>query len=516
MILKKYKIEFLDKIAALSAIIMFICSYLYMYIALPLNPDTTGTYIVGISNESSISFQLNMSSGRWFRAIIEVLLQKIQYETIIPFFIFIFLVIIAGIFAIFLRRYFCFQNIISCIFISATVLVAPAYVELFSFYHDAFFHGVAIIMLMISLHNIKENKYFQTILFLSFAVGIYQGYIFVFASIYLIKLLQDSIFERKNSKNITLDIIKMVVVLCISVIIYYVIHKLFCIALSYNIKANEGRFNMHGIDIITILGSIIKAYGMIAILPVKNYAGINTTIVAKVILIILYIYCIIKFIFIEKTSKNRILNLSILLLLPLFMNGIAFIPSNTTIRMTQGLDTILILIAVIFDYNLQSSISNEKIRKFIMNSTKVVALCFVVLMIHMCYYANGTAYISKLVSDGTKSYVQEMVTQIKNIEGYNKNTKVLFYGNIIRNNLFDYYAYTNDERFPLAMYENSLLSPWEYKEAINRYGAFKYKEASKEEIEKIVVTNEFKNMGIYPEKNGIKMINDIVVVKFSE
>lgn len=141
-------------------------------------------------------------------------------------------------------------------------------------------------------------------------------------------------------------------------------------------------------------------------------------------------------------------------------------------------------------------------------------MCFIVF--HGIYYANGFSYQSKLVSEATKSYTQELVSKIKNIDGYNKDVFIYFHGAINENNLFDYYVYNDNKTFPLAMERNSLLMPWEYEETINRYAAFKYNKANESQIEDIKNSTLFKEMSFYPNSNSIKKIGNIIVVKFSE
>ena len=42
------------------------------------------------------------------------------------------------------------------------------------------------------------------------------------------------------------------------------------------------------------------------------------------------------------------------------------------------------------------------------------------------------------------------------------------------------------------------------------------KTASKEEIEEIMKTDEYKSMGVYPAHTSVKMINGVAVVNFIE
>ena len=108
----------------------------------------------------------------------------------------------------------------------------------------------------------------------------------------------------------------------------------------------------------------------------------------------------------------------------------------------------------------------------------------------------------------------ELVSRIKSVDNYSPDYKVYFAGNISDENLKDYYSYYDNEVFPLAMPYNSLLFPCEYKETINRYGAYIYEEPDADDIKDIIQSDEFKTMSSYPNYNSIKVINNVVVVKF--
>ena len=251
---------------------------------------------------------------------------------------------------------------------------------------------------------------------------------------------------------------------------------------------------------------------MIFVLPFKNYAGLNTTFLMKIVYILsfsLIIYIVFRYLINNNYKSKSIALIILIIILPIFMNCVALVSQHIVIRMTIGLGIIYLFIAIFFDYSLKNINLNTYHYKSLIN------ILLIIVIAHMIYYVNGFVFMSKLVDNATKSFTDRLVTDIKSVSEYSNDKKVYFYGTINDNNLKDYFVYYDANVFPVDVPRNFLLFPWEYKEAINRLSAFNYEEPKIDEINRIINTDEFKNLKIYPNYGSIVDINGIIVVKFS-
>lgn len=506
-----------SKYSKVVSVIAFICSFLfsytYLFIALPLNSDTTGAYNVG--SKANLSHEWSIANGRWAKGILELIIEKLGYNNIVPFFLFIALLIACIYFIINLNLLFKFNNLIVSIFVSAVFFITPSFVSLFFYVNDLYAHIFAIILGGIIIKKcFSEQKWNTYVILLALMIGIYQSYICLICSIFIIYniyLVINGCYKNSEEKNYIFQFIKFLGFTLLSVLLYAIVN-LVCLKVFSVQSVLAGRFNFQ-YSFKSILLAIGKMYGMVLILPFKNYAGLNTTLLMKVLFTLSYVMILsCSIVLVTKISLKRYLYVILLIvLLPAAMNCITLASTHIIIQMTFGLGTIYLLIAIFADYMLKN-IEFKQIKEF---KSNLLVIMLSIIIVHMIYFANGYTYLSKIVSDSTKTFVIELVSNIKNKVGYTPNNKILFYGEINDNNLTDYYAYYDNDLFPIASPYNTLLYPWEYKETINRYGAYKYQEPSKEEIDKIIYTEQFKDMTLYPNEGSIMIINNIIVVKFS-
>lgn len=506
------KNKFNTIICVVTFSISFITSYLYMFVIMPLNSDTTGAYTIGSS--ANLSYKWSIANGRWTKGILEVIIEKLGYYNIVPFFLFILLFIVCLFFIYNLNLIFEFKNVFLNCFISATFFITPAFLSLFMFVNDLYAHILAIFLGAIIIKKcFKDNKWQYYVPLLTLMIGIYQSYICLMCSIFVIYniylILNNKITDRDMNDQIK-RIILFIILSVLSICIYFVIDKIILPVLSID-SVLGSRFG-YAFSIKSIIHSFVKMYGVLAILPFKNYGGINTTLLIKIALLICYVIVFIALVWFIRNSDRLKSAILILLFvsLPIAMNLILLASNHIVIQMTFGLGLVYLLLAVCFDY----FIENVKIN-YILKYKSIIIKCLLgIILLHMIYFANGYQYFSKITSDSTKAFVMQLVSRIKSAEGYDSNTRVYFAGNVTESNLQDYYSYFDNDVFPLAMPHNSLLFPWEYKEAFNRYGAFKYVEPTSDEVTYIKDTDVYRSMPYYPNDGSIKKINDVLVIKF--
>ena len=501
-------------IYSFACIITLLLSYFYLYIALPLNSDTTGTYAVGRNYYTYLSYKSSIETGRWAKGILELLIEKIGYHNVVPFFLYILLILVCTFFIINLNELFIFNNIIIGIFISSIFFITPAFVSLFTYYQDLYSHITAILLSSFILQKTFLQKNWKIYIpILIIIIGLYQAYFSLITTIYIIycihKLLNNSIDEKKMSQFIC-EFFSFLILTFISIVIYYVIFIFILKIFDLN-SIVSSRFGTN-FSIYNIIHSLLKMYGMIFVLPFKNYAGLNTTFLMKIVYILsfsLIIYIVFRYLINNNYKSKSIALIILIIILPIFMNCVALVSQHIVIRMTIGLGIIYLFIAIFFDYSLKNINLNTYHYKSLIN------ILLIIVIAHMIYYVNGFVFMSKLVDNATKSFTDRLVTDIKSVSEYSNDKKVYFYGTINDNNLKDYFVYYDANVFPVDVPRNFLLFPWEYKEAINRLSAFNYEEPKIDEINRIINTDEFKNLKIYPNYGSIVDINGIIVVKFS-
>ena len=524
-LMKKFKIN--DIIIFLTTFITGLLSYTYMYISLPDNTDTF-MYSMGYSHDSY--YFLDLQCARWARSLFVSIMDFLGYYNVAPFFNFIISIVLISVSLVILFNIFEINNLIYKILFSCIFITSPILVENMSFFTYVVPTSIGIFLTTISMYLIiKKFNYVLGSALLCIAIGIYQTNLFFACTIMLIYFL-NQIINQKNFelKNYILRKYKMVLALVISLIVYIIINKITLVIFG----VGDGRFG-NFINIEKFKMSFMKMYGAILVLPFRSYAGLNTTLLSKVLFLVMYIYMFIKLILIFKNNKfgKNIIIILLLLVMPIAMNGFMVVGETVSIR-TLIADNMIFLLFIILaridtSFKKNKNKNNESRIKLLFDSLKnktnpnktagiIVISILSLFLFHYIYYANAYAYESHLATESTKAWCIELVSSIKSKNYYDPNKKIAIIGDVKKLDMSDYYTYIDVEKFPTSTMGFVSLVDWAFYESIKKYGAFNFKSASIEEINKIKNTDKFKNQICYPNNAGIDLYDDIIVVKISD
>lgn len=385
-------------------------------------------------------------------------------------------------------------------------IIFPCFTLLNPFYHDVTYYSINFLLSVVSFIVIVNfNKKYKYIIFLIinlYILFIYQLNFFFIISLLFFDIVR-KVLEGESIKRVILCGIKYFTAVVATIVVYSVLLKI----LNVGMYMRDAGFNIF---------NLLKTYAAFLILPFKDYMQINELLVSKISILIIYLiilFLLLKVIKNDKYEKSvKLFLLFLIIIFPIAMNSVLLILKNPSRAMFAELYLIIVPYFLI-----KYSDLNVKENK-IVNS--VLFLSIIILVLSNFYTVNARYLELKNRNDAEKSWTIELVSTIKNTEGYSKDTKIVFLtqteGNISGKNLFDFYEDYDYSRFG-AEYASSLLR-YNYGEgldlALNYYGAFKYNKVSKEEMESILNNSDVKNMPLYPSYGSVKRIDNIIIVKF--
>lgn len=507
LILKKYKIN--DIVIFLSTFISGIIGYTYMFVNLPDNSDTF-VNTIGYSHDNY--YLWDIECGRWFRAIINVVADFFGYYNVNPYFSFMITLIFISLSMIILFYIFDIKSLLYKILFSIIFVLSPPIIENLSFYFYIIPTFIGLLLTILSMYLLLiKHKYIVSVILLTLSVAIYQPFLFVATTIIILYFFMQILDTKK------FDIIvfikrkyKIILSVFISLIIYLIINHI--VIKIFNIESG-GRFK-ELVDFKNISYSFMKMYGAVLLMPFKSYGGFNTTILSKILFSFMYLYMLVKMIYIFRNNKsNKNLSLIILLIiLPISMNASMITGMHTTIRTLIAEIFLFLLFIILYQYNAKTKINKKY--KNIVNILPIVLLSTFIM--HYFYYVNLYAYQSKLASYATRAWCIELVSNIKNKNYYSPDKKIAFVGDIHKMDLSDYNTYIDIKTVPSATIDFVIMQDWTFYDGIKKYAGFNFTNASDEEIENIKNTDRFKKMPVYPSGSSIDVFNDIIVIKISE
>lgn len=501
--------------------IIILCSITYVtnVLNISFNADEVSRY--------SESYMNAFTLGRYSRLLLIYLLKLLSMDTTVPFFSFLVLVISFFVSLVIIHDVLEIKGISKYI-LSGLVIVNGALCEQLQYYTDYVYLAFGLVSVSFSFYYFKKyllSKVFfdknvlLTILFAIFSTAITQYYYVYIASLFFI-LLFNRAFD--NNKYIKKDIIKYLFSIIIIFILYFFILKIICFIFNIKDISRISYTLSNYLNYKFILYRIFKAYAIVPALVFKNYAGLNTSLITKISILIIYIitfFSIINIIVFKKTNKfNKFYFVFCLFISPFIINSFVFFEETTSIRTTFSLCLFFYLFYIIINKACLTICSKSAFQIFI--------ILILLIIIPNIYFINGTNYFNYLNNLHQQQFYSSFVSAIRNADSYSVDKKVIFITNTSNDsnklfntyNLTDYYNSLDyaflDKIFPASSPSfDALLSPHAFVPSINRFGGYKFKSASKDEEDRYIRNHDVEGMPIYPDDGSIVVDGEYIVVK---
>lgn len=391
--------------------------------------------------------------------------------------------------------------------ITVTSLVA-------TYIHDLDSNMLALFYSIVAVYFWRKNnkKYiFYGAIFLCLAIGLYQSYISVTIVLIIFKLLLDlfygnkfKIIFKKGSLGIVMIIIGGILYTIASKIIYYL----------SGISMVEGAYNSGNTFLYMKLLDIIKqafiAYLIVIyefFMSIKSY-NIMLSILLNLIIGVVLIYILILFFKNKENAKiEKLIFILLFLLLPLSMNICRILTNG----MSHELMYFAIWLSYIFPFIIFEKLNLKK-NKFY-NKVKIVVTIVISIILWNNFITANNFYVKKyLERDATISFMNRVISDIEEIEGYEyAKTKVALVG-VIKDQIS---TNINYGRYKELYSYDDMIAVGFYKTFFDYIMHYKLLLVDNNELQKLENKDIVKKMPLYPNKGSIEVIDNTIVVKFS-
>lgn len=361
-----------------------------------------------------------------------------------------------------------------------------------------------------------KRGYILAIVPLFLSLGLYQSYICFFIGIVMLLSIKEILENRKN-KEIFINGLKAIGTIVFSLLLYALSLKVVTVltgmALSntYNSVAGVGDFESFSNFFTLIKGTYEKTFFYI-FNPSTYYKSLVkilniTMIVVTVGLIIYYL----------RKNKVSIMNIILLILLigllPFAINIVYLLGKGVEHQlMIYSLFLLYIFVIVIIEnfYNAGNKKRIPKYLSYFLNTSFIIIIISGIIFSNQCYLKKNLEF------DSTLTTMNRIVDRIEQADGYVVGeTRVAIVGylqkSVVSNKResFDYEAIGLENNFSITYYLN-------YSQYFKNYLAYPINLVSEEEMKELYFKDEVKEMNVFPYKDCIKMVDDVLVIKLSE
>lgn len=411
---------------------------------------------------------------------------------------------------------------------AAIFAVAPNISATLTFFYcsDAYMLGMLFSTLAIFLIRKYENKNWMILisgLLVSLSMGIYQTYLSITMVLCIATLIID-VLNRKELKQVLINIFKYIIMGVISIVLFYTISHLVLFIAKLPVATYNGA-NTIGIRTILSLPELLpEAYTSFFNYYFNDNMLPNTIWHTNILYIIIFIVMLfsVVYIIIKNSLYKKIPNIIILFIFVIFspvcFGIIEIMVPNANIHILMACS--MIYVFPIFFRILETLPSKNSCRVF----KYIVTFCSLIIIWNYTWQDNASYIAIKSMQNQAESLTNRIVTKIESLEEYSKDMQVLILGDFLNN---PYFNRQNTDIEAKKIYDRTWgfiakdPTVWRqnqdsWRKLLYEYLGINMNLVSEWERQEIFETEEYKSMKVYPEKDSIKIINNTVVVRISE
>lgn len=506
---KKIKINKYQTAAMMAVILWGFVSHGYMFAnKLGYHDDSSSYFGVGVTYQS----------GRWFLGILQGIIHKIGLSNYsMPWWNGIVTLLLLAVAAAILAELFEIRHYAGAILMGMLLVSFPVMASLFAYMFTAPYYMLAILMETAGVYITVKVKYGGAagVILIGLALGIYQVY-FGLATALFVLVLICSVENHDFVHNIRRAVYYLLVLIA-GLLIYFIGNKACLNILQLSLLDYQGISGMMNITPEELLKSAKHAYHMFLIPLTEDVCGIANDSFSRFCYRIIYLVtAVILLIRLLKRSAgwwNRLLLLVLYAMVPV---------SITIIYVMAGTESTVVHTLMIYPYVigfLYPVVLLEKEKKENLWVKAIAVIYCATAFLLSGYYArlDNAAYLkADHQQESAITYYTNVISAIKNAEGYRSDLPVLFYGTAGQGDesIANLYQYMDITLQGYGVNEQDFISYYANENFLKIYCGYTYTDPVNRE--QILGNEEFVNMPTYPEDGSVKVIDGTVVVKFSE
>lgn len=473
-----------------------------------------------------------ISIGRFMAPLVNILLGQF---TVLPWLSGIIMIISISICIFLITKMFNFKKHWQIILLSGLFSTSLSMAALTaSFMQDVAADMIALLLAITSAYQWDKlndkfsfKTFFISIITMCLSLGCYQGYLSITITLILMKSIKNLLDKQSSTKTIKQGLIGIAII-ALGSISYFTIANIVSTSTGYQLSSNttNSLSNVWDSDQ-NILERFSSTYtytiwGVFApslsAVPQKtnllhfseSTIQIYTISLINILTLLFYAIITIHIILNKKiNSASKIIYILLIATLPLAMNITHFLSGSSHILMHYAFILFYLLLLVFINYT-----NIETKSKFLKNFGKLlVPLTGIIILINI--ELSNALYIKKdLEKQSTVATITRILTNIESQDDYiYGETKICLIGDSqIQSGVKDD---TGLSMLFGAGYNSSITYQDTYNAYFHNVLQYKANMCNPSEIEKIKANEEFSKMGTFPNKDSLRTINNIIVVKMS-
>lgn len=458
-----------------------------------------------------------IESGRWLLSILGDFFQSIGGNYNLPYangLIYLALIAVAAGLVVSL---FDVKEQLHAILIGILFAVFPSATSALFFRFTSVYYGISLLLAVLAAWVLEKQKHGLMIsaLLIAFSLGIYQGYVPVTISIFVLLLIQRALQGGMDLRALVRRGVYYCLTLILGLVLYFLFLKLALAVYGVSLNDYNGMSDMGQLALKDIPGLVYEAFYTFCMMPLKDYCGLANMAPLKAAYLVLAVMTavLIGYILLKKIKKPLIAVFTGLMCMvfPIAVNFVVIMSPNAWIYTMMLYAFALVPCVPLIVYECLPDMEGiwERGRQVF---AKILAVVMAVILFCYAYSANINYTAVYFSNRQVENYANSLVTQIRMTEGFDREMEWAFIGEVedpLLWSAWDYemtYGGTFTTDRTLENYSR-VFWIWHY---IGYFPPY----ADEAEVEALWELDEVKQMPCWPDEGSIRVIGENVVIKF--
>lgn len=452
-----------------------------------------------------------LSMGRWFLPIASGI--SSFYD--LPWLTGILAIVFHALGAVAITQMFKVENKITAFFIGAIVVAFPTVtsIMMYNYVADAYALSFLFAVLAALFLTRERPKYLISIFFIALSVGIYQAYITVTIMLLLCYLIIKALSKDVKIKEIFVYIGKFLLTGVLGMVIYYLILTVLLKLTNTTLLNYQGFDEAASFSSIDIFASLYTIKETVLGYFFNFTNGINFFCVINILIIIVSVVFYFVYIIKNKLGILKTIIIAVLVaLLPFGACALSFINNEIDYHNLMKMGFLIFYLIFILAYE------KIKLKNFnfqVIKSWSVLVLS-VVLIFNYIIIANVSYHKLNMAYEKSIGTLNRIADRIEQTEGASACDSILVLGA-----LEDSHAYSSDISLDMTgatdgyiiRADDEIVGQSVLCSALNDYCGKDYKFLAGKEKQQLIDKLEENSLGIWPDKNSIKIVDNVIVIK---
>lgn len=431
----------------------------------------------------------------------------------LPWVIGILSMLYLSLFVILIVALFSITSKLAIVMISGVVTSFPVIGSTFSYLYTADAYILGYVLAVLSIYIIVNNRHglFYSWLVMLIAIGIYQATLSVFLVFSIMLLVKKLIDVQDDLKNIFILVVKLLGTFVVSLGAYAVIFKVY--QKSSGISDYQGLDQAGNVGFDVIKNGIYKSVGEFIDFYFRGFISEFDINLFELLNVGVFLVCIIVLIKVMVSSGikiiNKVLIIVLLLCIPFCSFIMFFISPSVEYHSLMKFSLVFIYITLIVIYNDYF----EQTKKLIFSWVTVVLM---LLTIGNNAIIDNIAYLNAEIKyERSYSLLNRVLTKAETLHNYGDAKRIMVVGKPkMWTRISSQIVANSIPSMTGAMGENILNSQSRIRNMYEYYLGIYLLEVGNEQATSIKATESFKQMEIWPANESVKVIDDVLVIRF--